>query len=1037
TPDSVFARVSPGVPFSITLNRGEGFVGRTTASSGTGVDLTGTIISADRPIGMTNGNKCTNVPSNRGFCDHIFEVAQPVQTWGKRVFVANLPNRNNGSFYRIVASKDNTTITQDDTLNLGILNAGEFIELQFVDGNRVFEGDSAIFVAQLMPSRTAPGSVSGDPGIANMAPSEQYMTSYTFSTVGGSQFATHFLSIIANDSAVGTMTLDGLVIPDSLFDSIGTTGYSAATMPLTEGTHATSSAPFTHGITVEGYNQDDSYLYPGGALFVPINPGIDSIAPICNLLSEDNCVASFQACDNADTAASGISSVFLAAGAVNLTLSIEPFIRGDSCVNYSVHLTDTTQIGSGTVVVRDLSGNTCSNDIDFTCPNQVTPIIICLGSTVNFDGCLDGGGKFPWCVDVPITGATSVDVSPSGPVWENNQLCGVVLQSGDFVYTLTATNQFGSTTCDVSVSFTLENPPVADFSYTPTSGQAPLTVNFTDQSSGTALSYHWDFGDGNSSSSQNPSNTYVVPGIYDVTLVVTNSCGSDTLGIGDAVEVFPAGDGPIPTPEWINVYCDQPMLNDVPLAPGDEIRAYDPDGVLCGLEVVRDDGSYGFMPIYRDDEFSPVDEGADPGDVISFTVNGEEVNTDPEIVWTANGDGFRLCLFSTEVCKTIHLYEGWNLISWNVNYAASMQDFVNILGKTGCVELIMSFDQGALTFDPALWHFSTLLDVDYSHGYWFKTYCDMSFEVCGQDIPDDGIVIYRGWNLVSYWPNEVLPIEVGFASVLDNLHVALGFDPNSGPLVYVSGDGDFNTLSELLPCNGYWIRSLDDDFLTYGPVPLARSHNNNENRSLAANVAPSRRWMSLYGSELTLDGRPLADNSSIEVLSESGILVGEGVYANQVLKFTPVYGSDPSEEATADYPSDGDRLVIRVNGQTTNTEVTWQGHGSRIELNNLSTGSGNGTLPVEFGLSQNYPNPFNPSTEISFSLKQASEVTLDIYNIAGQKVTTLVNGQFEAGEHTVQWDARDLNGQPVATGMYLYRLQAGDFVQTRKMMLLK
>jgi len=80
----------------------------------------------------------------------------------------------------------------------------------------------------------------------------------------------------------------------------------------------------------------------------------------------------------------------------------------------------------------------------------------------------------------------------------------------------------------------------------------------------------------------------------------------------------------------------------------------------------------------------------------------------------------------------------------------------------------------------------------------------------------------------------------------------------------------------------------------------------------------------------------------------------------------------------------------------------------------------------------NFPNPFNPSTEISFSLPIASHAKLEIFNVMGQKVATLVDGQLEAGEHIVQWD-----GNESASGVYFYRLQADDFVDTKKMILLK
>jgi len=89
-------------------------------------------------------------------------------------------------------------------------------------------------------------------------------------------------------------------------------------------------------------------------------------------------------------------------------------------------------------------------------------------------------------------------------------------------------------------------------------------------------------------------------------------------------------------------------------------------------------------------------------------------------------------------------------------------------------------------------------------------------------------------------------------------------------------------------------------------------------------------------------------------------------------------------------------------------------------------------IPTVYGLAQNHPNPFNPITEINYALPKDSRVRLEIYNILGQKVTTLVDQTQRAGYKSARWDAESLS-----SGIYFYRLQAGDFVQTRKMVLLK
>jgi hypothetical protein len=89
-------------------------------------------------------------------------------------------------------------------------------------------------------------------------------------------------------------------------------------------------------------------------------------------------------------------------------------------------------------------------------------------------------------------------------------------------------------------------------------------------------------------------------------------------------------------------------------------------------------------------------------------------------------------------------------------------------------------------------------------------------------------------------------------------------------------------------------------------------------------------------------------------------------------------------------------------------------------------------LPHEFFIEQNYPNPFNPSTTIRYGLPSRSHVLLTVFNTLGQQVATLVQGEQEAGFHEVQFDASGF-----ASGVYLYRLTAGSFVETRKLVLVR
>ena len=93
--------------------------------------------------------------------------------------------------------------------------------------------------------------------------------------------------------------------------------------------------------------------------------------------------------------------------------------------------------------------------------------------------------------------------------------------------------------------------------------------------------------------------------------------------------------------------------------------------------------------------------------------------------------------------------------------------------------------------------------------------------------------------------------------------------------------------------------------------------------------------------------------------------------------------------------------------------------------------------PIGFSLNQNYPNPFNPVTDIQYSIGQAVAVRLDVYDLSGQLVRSLINERKQPGTYVAAWDGRDARGNRLSTGVYLYTLQAGDTRTTRKMLLLK
>jgi len=126
-------------------------------------------------------------------------------------------------------------------------------------------------------------------------------------------------------------------------------------------------------------------------------------------------------------------------------------------------------------------------------------------------------------------------------------------------------------------------------------------------------------------------------------------------------------------------------------------------------------------------------------------------------------------------------------------------------------------------------------------------------------------------------------------------------------------------------------------------------------------------------------------------------------------------------------------------GATANDEMYFDDYwfGPQDTIVVVGIGGDETQIPQEFALEQNFPNPFNPTTTIKYQLPKTADVTIAIYNLLGQKVRTLVKERKEPGYYQVEWNGLNYHGVRVATGLYIYRIQAADFVLSKKMLMLK
>ena len=496
------------------------------------------------------------------------------------------------------------------------------------------------------------------------------------------------------------------------------------------------------------------------------------------------------------------------------------------------------------------------------------------------------------------------------------------------------------------------------------------------------------------------------------------------------------------TDMWVNFYCAHNVFNGEPFPIGTIIDAYDPDGVHCGTFTVTELGAYGFMPVYRDDPYTPADEGAEIGDIIRIYVNGIEANPSTVPTWTGNGDAHEICLdVGGVMTHSCDLMEGWNLVSWSVD--TEVDDIEALLGAYAAdIDVVLGFEQGGLTWDPEMPMFSTLFSADHLSGYWIKTKRSFTLEITGMPVPKTTpIPIDNGWNLISYLPDYNLNTMAALGTIHDNLVVALGFD--GGYQVYQPGDDLHNTLIEMGPCNGYWVKVDHSGELVYpGAGPrffTPRADQETALAKLVEGVTVTRNWVNLYASDLTLDGQPIKAGTEITAHNAQGNMIGRfELTVDGLFGFMPVYGVD---ETTTDTESinPNETFTLMVDGVETVQEFVWTAHAEQIEVGPLTAknnGSG-GILPESFDLSQNYPNPFNPRTTIGFSLPEAAQTRIEVFNILGRLVATPFDDMASAGYNEAEWDGRNTSGISVSSGIYFYRLTTESFTQTRKMTLLK
>ncbi|MBC8213659.1 MAG: tandem-95 repeat protein [Candidatus Marinimicrobia bacterium] len=430
------------------------------------------------------------------------------------------------------------------------------------------------------------------------------------------------------------------------------------------------------------------------------------------------------------------------------------------------------------------------------------------------------------------------------------------------------------------------------------------------------------------------------------------------------------------------------------------------------------DEDFQYFSIFRDGEivgyatesqFTEFDVSA-TGD-ISYCITSTDIHGNE----SENSESVVVVLTVQQVVSQL---AGWNWFSLNVEMEdMSLNTVLATLGSNG---IIIKNQTGFATYyDGFGWYGLNELDVMSMYMIQMSTDATLSFVGYPVDVTITPIDLMAGWNWIGYLPQQSNDLNEALATIGSN---GIIIKNQTGFATYYDGFGWYG-LAIMEPGIGYMLEMSEPAELIY-PTPNGLVRIDNEVIELHWSVNPHQ-----FEHNMTLTAVFEETNEFDELVA----FVGDEVRGVSKATHFPLTNSYTINLVI--YGENGDEVSFKA----------FQS-GEVIDLTNIVTFEINANLgndfepvlfkteqkPTTFGLSKAYPNPFNPKTVIGYQLEVNSDVRLDVYNVQGQLVETLVTGQVEAGYHQVTWNA---DNQP--SGLYFVRMTASDYVGTQKVLLLK
>ena len=584
--------------------------------------------------------------------------------------------------------------------------------------------------------------------------------------------------------------------------------------------------------------------------------------------------------------------------------------------------------------------------------------------------------------------------------------------AGSYTVTLTAANSYGSDpeTKTGYITVTAPPAPVAAFTGTPTSGDYPLNVTFTDQSTNSPTSWSWNFGDGGTSTAQNPSHTYTAAGSYTVVLTATSTWGSDAETKTGYITVTEPGVG-----SWNTITYDDFESG---------FGSYTSGGGDCFLYT---SGTYA----HQGNGAADIQDNSGVASSFYHT-NGHDVSgyTDLEVdFWF-----YAVSMDNSSEDFWLQYYDGSTWIT--VDTWARTTDFDNNV-----------FYHKVVSIPAGTYNYPTDAKL--------RFLCDASGNA--DDVYIDEVE-FRGYGGGGTTNPPVAAFVANVTSGTAPLAVTFTDQSTNSPTSWSWNFGDGGTSTAQNPSHTYTAAG------TYTVSLTAANAGGSDVESKSAYITVTSGGVQGISSETENNGSiatangPVGDGRAVSgTLSSSSdddyfwldvdaagtitISVAIGSSADLDWYLYNSAGTQVARGYTVSNPEVGSynasvgRYYVRVDGYLGATSsYTLTVTGGLAATNNAPEKQ---DLPSAFALGQNSPNPFNPMTKISFDLPKSSQVMLRIYDTRGHLIRSLVNETMGAGRQEVVWNGTDDAGMQVHSGVYFYVIRADDFQATRKMTLLK